>query len=368
MPFWLYQGLTRLALPFVWLAFRLRGEAPTRLSERLGAVGSPRRGLWFHAASVGEIKALAPLIEHFRDDVGLITLQSRQGLATAEALFGGRVPVRAAPFDHPGVMNRFLDSFQPTGLILYENELWPGWMKSLEARGVGAVLLNAELGERSQGFWRANASLLSGLSLATASDGSVALPCAVLPAQPLKLAGDAPLVDDSLVQEWAEWVGASELLIFANAHPEEAEAILVNLVEHANAKAIVAPRHPDKLKHFKRQLGEETDRLRYWTGFGNLGSLYALGGTVVLGGSFSKKTGAHSPMEALRLGRPVIVGPHAGKQRSLLAVLEQNGLITRWPDKPKGGTVDVSVLDALAAEALSQAIRAIERTVQSKEP
>lgn len=362
MLFWLYQSLTWLALPLIALGLRVRGEAPDRIAQRLGRLSTAKTGLWFHAASVGELRALAPLLDHFGDQVGLLTLQSQQGLDTAERLFGDRFPVRTAPLDNLGVLKRFLDGFEPTGLVLYENEIFPGWLRALQDRGVGAVLLNLACSRRSEAFWQSNPQLLGALRLITSTEDRPDFPVRVEPALPLKLAGEPLPVDPDLVAAWRQWLGEDDLLIFANAHPEEAEAILVNMVEHAQGKIIIAPRHPDKIKLFQQAIGEETDRMRYWLGFGTLGSLYALGGTVALGGSFKAKSGAHSPMEALRAGRPVVVGPHEGKQASLLALLDAKGLITRWPAKPASAAaaVDASVVDDLAQQALDQAIAAIK--------
>ena len=193
--------LSVLLAPLLVLGLRLRGEPAARTAERLArrspakmeqaentkATDAPEV-LWFHGASVGEVRALLPLVLHYanRAEAGegvLLTVQSAQGYAVAAQALEAcpQAAVAMAPMDHPGVMARFCRLYRPRGLVLYENEIWPGWLAAMRVRGVPVVLLDASLSARSLRFWRRwpglAASVGAGLSRVTAADPGQRQPC-----------------------------------------------------------------------------------------------------------------------------------------------------------------------------------------------
>ncbi len=409
----LLSVLSVLLAPLLALGLRLRGEPAARIAERLARVSLAKMEqeentkatdapevLWFHGASVGEVRALLPLVLHYanRAKAGegvLVTVQSAQGYAVASQALDGQpqAAVAMAPMDHPGVMARFCAHHRPRGLVLYENEIWPGWLAALRARGVPVILLDASLSARSLRFWRRwpglAASVGAGLSRVTAAAPGQRQALDALgwgPVQqtpPLKLVGSALPVDPAELARWRQWRRkGAQLLVFANVHPVEIRAIEGMIAawtargvdaagppradtDRADVQIIVAPRHPAKLARFRQALGGEGPGLAYWTGFGTLGTLYALGGTVVIGGGFDAQVGSHNPMEALRAGCVTVCGPHAGKQAVLIALLEAEGLVGRWPAVAlaKGAGAEKADAGRLKLAALSRQAEATALTI-----
>ena len=411
--------LSVLLAPLLVLGLRLRGEPVARTAERL-ARRSPekleraedtkatdaREVLWFHGASVGEVRALLPLVLQYAEgfqagECVLVTVQSAQGYAIAARSLDAhpRAAVAMAPMDHPGVMARFCRHYRLSGLVLYENEIWPGWLATLRSRGVPVVLLDASLSVRSLRFWQRwpglAASVGATLSQVTAADARQAAALEALgwgpvrKALPLKLVGSALPVDLVELARWQQWRKEQvPLLVFANVHPSEILAVKDMIAgwtaqvaeatgpsraetDRADVQIIVAPRHPEKLADFERAFGDAGTGLAYWTGFGTLGTLYALGGTVVIGGSFDPRVGSHNPMEALRAGCINVFGPHRGKQAALIALLEEEGLIAHWADLTLVLDVDVEEqstarqtrLEALAQQAETLARATIDEAI-----
>ena len=146
--------------------------------------------------------------------------------------------------------------------------------------------------------------------------------------------------------------------------------------DRADVQIIVAPRHPEKLARFRQALGGEGPGFAYWTGFGTLGTLYALGGIVVIGGGFDAKVGSHNPMEALRAGCVTVCGPHSGKQAALIALLEAEGLIAHWAELTSAGDVGVDAqftapqirLKALAQHAETSSQATIDEAIFGRSP
>ena len=61
--------------------------------------------------------------------------------------------------------------------------------------------------------------------------------------------------------------------------------------------------------------------------YGVMADAYAYADVVVLGGTFTKRVGGHSPIEALNAGRPVVVGPHVAAQQSIMDILVPTGAV-----------------------------------------
>ena len=390
---WLYALLTSLLSPLAGLVLLLRGESLRRTGERFGQGLPPAPAapvLWFHAASVGEFRAIKPLI--LRDWGGpvVVTVQSRQGLATAQAEAGDRATVLAAPFDTPFAITRFLDRFRPRGLVLVESELWPGWMDALDRQGIPAVLLDGSVSAQSARHWARWPGLLApirrALKAVTVASTDRAAPFEALglgpvrTALPLKLAGQALPVDAALVAHWQAWRrDGAPLITFANVHPTEIPALKSLIADHIppNAQLIIAPRHPDRLPAFEQAFAGmnsgdgDGEKVGFWTGFGTLGSLFSLDGMVVVGGGFEPNIGSHNPLESMRFNRLTICGPESGKQAALIDVLQARGLVTQlpdWPAKDADASTVSDSLSTLADQAAQDALNAIQAVLHSKEP
>jgi 3-deoxy-D-manno-octulosonic-acid transferase len=146
-----------LFLVFIWrygLRRTLRG-----MGERWGKGRPPdsRRRVWFHAASVGEIRALEPLLRGFRrrfpDIERLVTTTSVAGKELAARLDLADM-VRLAPLDLENCVRRFLRSWTPRAAVFIETELWPNWIASAADAGVPLLLVNGRMSDRTSGIYR----------------------------------------------------------------------------------------------------------------------------------------------------------------------------------------------------------------------
>ncbi len=123
-----------------------------RLSERYGETSLPRPAgplIWLHAASVGEMLAVIPLIERIRalDFAVLVT----SGTVTSAALAQQRLPAGALhqfiPLDAPRFVGRFLDHWRPALALFVESDLWPNLVLACADRAVPMILVNGRLSE-----------------------------------------------------------------------------------------------------------------------------------------------------------------------------------------------------------------------------
>ena len=117
-----YRLAGRVAAPVIPLFVRRRAargkEDGARIAERYGIASRPRPAgplVWVHAASVGELMSVLPLIERIaaRDVHVLVTT----GTVTSSEVAAQRLPAGSfhqfAPLDVPRYVRRFLDHWKP---------------------------------------------------------------------------------------------------------------------------------------------------------------------------------------------------------------------------------------------------------------
>ncbi|MEC7493004.1 MAG: glycosyltransferase N-terminal domain-containing protein, partial [Pseudomonadota bacterium] len=127
-----------------WRRYALGLPARTRPGDGL---------IWVHAVSVGELLAVAPLIERllteWPDKAVLVTNTTPTGSAQTQNLFGRRVEHTWFPFDAPLVTGAFIRHWDPQLIVMVETEIWPNLLTSAKDHSVPVALVNARLSARS---------------------------------------------------------------------------------------------------------------------------------------------------------------------------------------------------------------------------
>lgn len=347
-------GLTPL-LPVYIGRRRARGkEHATRWRERLGWAGVARPAgtlIWLHGASVGESLALLPLIEALRRDWPGVTLLITTGSVTSAALMAERLPPGAlhqfVPLDAPGAVDRFLSHWRPDLVLWTESDLWPTILTQLQRRGTPMVLVNGRLSDRSFRRWqRAKpiiARLLGCFTEVLARGPEDAARFAALGAVKVQAAGNlklaaAPLpVDEAVLATALAGIGDRPVLVAASTHPSEEDLIAAAhralLADFPDLLTIIAPRHPQRGAEIAADLAAPcrsqgadipAQGLYIADTMGELGLWYRLARVAVIGGSFIPH-GGQNPTEAVRLGCPVVFGPHMENFREDVAALLAEG-------------------------------------------
>lgn len=352
LPLVLYGAATRLLEPLAPSLLRRRAgrgkEDQARLDERMGRASRPRPEgplVWLHAVSVGESLSLLPLLAALRARRPDLALLVTSATTTSAEVLAKRLPEdvihQFAPVDAPGAAARFLSHWRPGLAIFTESELWPNLLQIARARGVRLALVSARMREDSAAGWaKAPASaraLLQGFDLVLPQEAQSAARLQTLGARTgpllnLKLVGDAPPVDAAALAQLRTAIDGRQVVLAASTHPGE-DAVIAEAARRAGAPlTIVAPRHPDRgeaiaaeLRGAGRRLarrgaqepiGPETEVYVADT-LGELGLFLALADVVVMAGSFVPGIGGHNPIEAARLGKPVITGPHVFNARAI---------------------------------------------------
>jgi len=370
-----YRLINWLVLP-VWLVHTLwralRDGGKPYVSQRLGYYpkiqgdtkdtkqpGQPDL-VWIHAASVGEVNTVAPLIRQLHNDYPgsefLLTTITPTGRHIAEAVSrsAGINPITFAylPLDYPFAVRRFLSHYQPRIALVVETEIWPTLYAECTKADIPLLIVNgrqvscvlAKSADDADGFralldfHQRNASVehpdpTPGIHVcgnlkrwqpepATGANNSRLEN--VLAARNANL--DPPLCllasthEDEEVQLVREWIKhqREELLVIVPRHPERGKTIETRLKKlGCNCCRRSESQDPDK----------NTDVYIADT-LGELEDFYRICPVVFVGGSITA-IGGHNVLEPARSGCAIVVGPHMANFAEELAQLESHDAIVR---------------------------------------
>lgn len=344
-----WHHLAGLAVPLLRWNLRRRAargkEEVPRLPEREGhgAARPEGRLIWLHAASVGESLAILPLMEALVARAPALNILVTTGTVTSARLLPQRLPQalrgrvlhRYAPLDVPAWVERFLAGWRPDAVGFVESELWPNTLAAAARRDIPLALLNARISDRTARRWGRWAPGLARDMLGrfrlimprSAEDAARLLALGAAGVEPpgdLKLAAPPLPVDDAALAALRGAIGGRRVLLAASTHPGEEAMILA--AAPPGVLTILAPRHPERGAALgaapRRSQGALPDGGPIYIAdtMGELGLLYRVADLAVIGGSLVPH-GGQNPLEAARLGCPMILGPHMQNFREATAGL-----------------------------------------------
>ncbi|TET66634.1 MAG: hypothetical protein E3J45_06165, partial [Candidatus Zixiibacteriota bacterium] len=166
---------TLISSPILLYLAIVRGHS---LKERLGfhdkealtSLGDRPR-VWFHAASVGEVKVLAAFLPHFRSEFPdhqiLISTTTKTGRVQAKRLVPYADFFTYLPIDLHWCVRKALRSLNPQALVIVETELWPNLLAVARKLNIKVFLINGRISAKSFPRYRKFrflfASVLSGV-------------------------------------------------------------------------------------------------------------------------------------------------------------------------------------------------------------
>jgi 3-deoxy-D-manno-octulosonic-acid transferase len=394
---WLYRFLFPpvmiLAAPYYLSRMRRRGGYRSNFSQRFGAtpaLPAKRPGVkrvWLQAVSVGEMLAIAPLLEGLHADPAVevyLTTTTSTGYALACERYAaltagiGYFPIDAWPFSR-----RAWNRVAPDLVILTEGERWPEHIYQAATRGIPVLAVNARLSDRSfnrmRRFRGLVGSLLSGVTRVLAGSAldaerfrALGFPAErIITTGNIKLDVTIPAIGEAeksaLRQELG--LGDAPVLLGSSTWPgEEAAMLKVYQTLRSEGQAVrllLVPRHAERraeietlLKaagvscHFRSHgaasapvevaVGDTTGELRRFT---------QLAEVVFVGKSLPPHHEGQTPVEAAALGKPVVFGPALSNFRAIARELRETGAARSVADAGELTTVVKELWTDAAARA-----------------
>ena len=362
----LYSLALVLLLPFAlvwmfWRTLRQTGHAD-KFGERFGSSPYLPRNeiIWLHGASVGEIRALAPLVKALHRNYPkhplLITSFTGAGRVQAQALFGERALVAQLPYDLSFCAHRWLKCVSPALGIIMETEIWPNLFAACAHRRIPLLMVSARLSERSlQRYRRFPRLVREALTQVTAIATQTAMDADSFrelgaPPEHLSVIGNLKFdvqFPESLRQEGralgSTLFDKATVIVAGSTHEGEEAQVLAAfrsvVGKYPNCVLVLAPRHPERANGIaelisaqgwvcrRRSAGEtplKSGEVLLLDTLGELTRFYAAAQVAFVGGSLVP-AGGHNLLEPAALGLPVLAGPHLLNVRDIAEMLKDAG-------------------------------------------
>ena len=319
-----------------------------------------KKVIWFHAASVGEVNIVIPLVKKImneRSDLHcLVTTVTQTSAKVFKSNKIKNTTHQFLPLDIVFIVNNFLKHWNPRVTIFIESEFWPNIIHQT-AKNTPILLFNARLSDTSYRKWKRYEQFI-GMLL---QNFSLILPASKLDCKRfasftksirtdnLKCIGNfkysAPTLNYSkqYVDFLKKKLKNKSVFVAASTHGGE-EKVLFEI--HRKVKkqipslfTIIIPRHPhrtDKIKADAQRYKlnciedindfEENSDILLVSKFGVLGNFFHFTEIVFIGGSLVN-IGGHNILEPAKLSAAIIIGPYFSNFREIVEEFEKNNAI-----------------------------------------
>lgn len=372
---WVYRllflpALLVLAPRYVW-RMRQRGGYRAAFGHRFGAHPPlpPKRAavprVWLQAVSVGEMLAIAPIVQALqRDGIEIyLTTTTSTGYTLARERYANiTLGIGYFPIDWWLFVARAWRRIDPDLVILTEGERWPEHLLAAEQRGVPVICINARLSDRSfarmrrfpaatrlmtQGITRILPGSLQDearfLELGVPRErviatGNIKLDVQIAPLSPDERAAlrrELGLPAGFVVLGSSTWPGEERALVEAWREAQR---------QGRTCSLLLVPRHAERRDEIERMLAEmsrTSGPLRYHfrsrgpavgevdiavgDTTGELRKFTQLADIVFVGKSLAPHTEGQTPVEAAALAKPILLGPGMSNFRAIARDLLERG-------------------------------------------
>ena len=312
--------------------------------------------VWFHGASVGEIKSIVPLIEKLEKQKKINQILVTSSTLSSSKIFKNfkfkKTIHQFFPVDSSYFTKKFLNYWRPNLIVFIESEIWPNMLLNIQKKSIPNILLNARITKKTFKRW----THINSFSQKIFKCFDVAFPqnketigyLKNLGVKKIKFLGNLKFSENeyqsknvikSKIKKFLKnknyWCAASthynEEIICANTHLKLKRKI-------KNLVTFIIPRHVQRtdeiinsLKNFDQKIHchsskeviKKNTEIYIVDTYGETNSFFKICDTVFLGGSLVKH-GGQNPIEAARNGCKIIYGPHVQNFKEVYELLDKN--------------------------------------------
>jgi len=333
--------LYAIALPFL-VVLSFKHKYRQSIPSRFFLYNNPSlksNGIWFHSCSLGEARAIKPLIQHFSPQDIRLTTTTHTGFSEMNK---NTTQSRYLPYE------LFLPFWikPQKALVVMEAEYWYFLFAFAKMRGAKVIVINARMSDRSyknylrfRWLYRRIFAHTDEVFAQTSTDRER---LESLGAKNITVTGNIKLY--KLPQTTKSLTKPNGLIVCgASTHPKEEALILEAFAslkaKEPNATLILVPRHPERfgeVLHLAKEFAskESMSFAQYSIDsslqsdiivvdmLGELINLYAISDIVIAAGSFEPNIGGHNVAEAAQFGCKIISGKEYFNQRDIYQSIE----------------------------------------------
>ena len=329
-----------LLYPYLYFRILKKKECPLRYKEKLGISLKTRNNgylIWFHCSSIGELKSIFPIIDHY--------LKKNQILVTTSTLGSNEIFQKKyyntnniihqyAPIDSPQIIKKFFKKWNPNIIFFTESEIWPNQIFYAKNNNIPIILLNARISNKSFIKWKLIKNtmnkILNCFDLILCQSNESADYLNYFGKNNIKMLGNLKFVVSGDFENKEENLNLQKRLVFIalSTHPTE-EEVCIKIhsslkLQHPNLLTIIIPRHINRIPEIQKiiinnklnfLIAESLDNFKNNTdiliinSYGNTKKILKSSKYVFIGGSLVDH-GGQNPIEVAYNNSLIFHGPH----------------------------------------------------------
>jgi len=328
-----------LAIPY--LIFKSKNpKYKQAIPSKFFLFNNPRfkeNGIWFHSCSMGETKAIKPLIDYYKNEAN-VSVITNTGFEEASKLTSN---VRYLPFE---IFLPFWINRQKV-LVVMEAELWFMLFLFAKRKGAKTFLINARISDKSFNSYKRFSffykRIFKNIDKVFAQSDIDKNRLEQLGASNVEVIGNIKLAQEPKVNNI--FTKGDDILITAASTHENEEKLILDAYKKNQGRLVIVPRHPERfesvdllikeyikdksLTYHKYSLEENfKSDIILVDKMGILNDIFAISDVVILGGAF-EKIGGHNPIEPAFFKCKLISGKNIFNQKPLFECLKDFYLI-----------------------------------------
>ncbi len=316
-----------------------------RFKEKL-CFFSKKRGsgkiIWFHGASVGEIKSITPILEKLEKNKKikkiLITSNTLSSSKIIHQFKFKKVIHQFFPIDTNFLSLKFINYWKPSCAFFVDSEIWPNMFNNLEKNQIPINLINGRITKKTFNNWSSvpdfSKKFFSKFNICLASSNQSKKFLIRLGAKRVLFFGNLKFSETEKVNFKINDSLQKNLIsrkIWCASSTHDTEEVICGKVhiklkkKYKNLLTIIIPRHVERVNAILTKLGKFNLKVQKFSSnkkevhkdtdiylidaYGINKSFYNYCKIVFLGGSLIKH-GGQNPLEAARFGCNILHGPY----------------------------------------------------------
>ena len=311
--------------------------------------------IWFHGASVGEIKSIIPILEKLEKNKKikkiLITSNTLSSSKIIKKLRLKKIIHQFFPIDANFLVKAFISYWKPSVVFFIDSEIWPNMLTNLKKKKIPTILLNGRITKKTYIRWKRflnfSKKIFSNFDLCLSSSQESKNYLHKLGAKNVKFLGNLKFSQSveekiELKKEIRKAILKKNVWCASSTHDTE-ETFCGKVHKELKSKnknllTIIIPRHVERVEKIKSDLQklnlkvqtyESKEKMKKDTdiyivdSYGKTKSFYNYCENVFLGGSLINH-GGQNPLEAARYGCNILHGPNVSNFYEIYKFLRKN--------------------------------------------
>ena len=337
-------------------------ENPIRFKEKYCFFSKKTKNgstVWIHAASVGEILSIIPIIKKYEKNKNI-----KQILVTSVTLSSSLVISKYKfkktihqffPIDSNYFSSKFIKYWKPSISIFVDSEIWPNMILNLYKKKIPIIVLNARITKKSFKRWRYfprfSRNIFRKISMAIPQNFETLKYLKILGVKNIKKVSNLKFYGEKILKKnnlnLKKKFSNRDIWCAASTHDGEESTIakIHKKIKLKNKKllTIIIPRHIERKKLIidnfneynlnyvthssKKKINKNTD-IYLVDVYGEVLNFYNLTKLVFMGGSLVKH-GGQNPLEPARFGNFIIHGPNIDNFKEVYKLLKKLDLSSK---------------------------------------